>query len=314
MRALIDVIASQVAVLEEDIDGLYDDQFIETCAPWVAPYIGDLIGYHTLYGLTDKIGSPRAEVANTIAFRRRKGTASMLEQLARDVTGWDARAVEFFQLLATTQYMNHIRPQNVVWVNMRDHARLATIATPFDTAAHTADVRRIARRRGRFNIPNVGIYLWRIKDYELSNSPGRQSSIRRRPIGATCSVPSERTRRCSTTRSPKTRSPTSPIGRTSRSRSRVASCGTDVDAFYPSSIALRFGNTPVPASAVAASDLSDLGAGWAYTTNDEILIDPVLGRLALPPALTIDGNAVDLEQPGRQLPLRFLDRHGWRLV
>jgi hypothetical protein len=119
LRALIDVVASQVAVLEEDIDQLYDDQFIETCAPWVAPYIGDLIGYRTLYGLTDKIGSPRAEVADTIAFRRRKGTASMLEQLARDVTGWNARVVEFFQLLATTQYMNHIRSRNIAWVDMR---------------------------------------------------------------------------------------------------------------------------------------------------------------------------------------------------
>ena len=106
-------------MLEEDIEQLYDDQFIETCAPWVAPYIGDLIGYRTLYGLTDKIGSPRAEVADTIAFRRRKGTASMLEQLARDVTGWDARVVEYFRLLATTQYMNHIRSRNIAWVDMR---------------------------------------------------------------------------------------------------------------------------------------------------------------------------------------------------
>ena len=87
LRALIDVIGGQVAVLEEDLAQLYDDQFIETCAEWVAPYIGDLIGYRTLYGLTAKVGSPRAEVANTIAYRRRKGTASMLEQLARDVTG-----------------------------------------------------------------------------------------------------------------------------------------------------------------------------------------------------------------------------------
>src|SRR3954463_15575257 len=110
LRELIAVIAEQAAVVEESIEQLYDDQFIETCADWVAPYIGDVIGYRTLYGLTDKIGSPRAEVANTIAYRRRKGTASVLEQLARDVTGWDARVVEFFQRLATTQYMNHRRP------------------------------------------------------------------------------------------------------------------------------------------------------------------------------------------------------------
>jgi len=67
LRALIDVVAEQVAVLEENIAQLYDDQFVETCAEWVAPYIGDLVGYRTLYGLTDMIGSPRAVVANTIA-------------------------------------------------------------------------------------------------------------------------------------------------------------------------------------------------------------------------------------------------------
>ena len=63
LRALLEVIASAVEVLEEDLAQLYDDQFVETCASWVAPYIGDLIGYRTLYGITDKVGSPRAEVA-----------------------------------------------------------------------------------------------------------------------------------------------------------------------------------------------------------------------------------------------------------
>ena len=292
LRALIDVISSQVAVLEEDIDQLYDDQFIETCAPWVAPYIGDLIGYHTLYGLTDKIGSPRAEVANTIAFRRRKGTASMLEQLARDVTGWDARAVEFFQLLSTTQFMNHIRPQNIAWVNMRDHTRLAAIATPFDTAAHTAEVRRISRRRGRFNIPNVGIYLWRIKDFEVSNSPAVRVDDRRwlfSPLGCNAPLFNHAESEDTITHIAERSNVPQPITR--------RELWDTVESFYPSSIALRFGNTPIPAANVAASDLSDFGTGWAYTTNDKILIDPVLGRMALPPTLNVDGNAVDLSKP-----------------
>ena len=34
-----------------------------------------------------------AEVAHTIGYRRRKGTAAVLEQLARDVTGWPAARV-----------------------------------------------------------------------------------------------------------------------------------------------------------------------------------------------------------------------------
>ena len=37
--------------LAESLEQLYDDQFIETCAEWVAPYIGDLIGYRTLHGV-----------------------------------------------------------------------------------------------------------------------------------------------------------------------------------------------------------------------------------------------------------------------
>src|SRR5262245_18803725 len=109
LEELLAVIAEQVAVVEEDLDQLHDDQFIETCADWVVPYIGDLIGYRPLHSEAARISSPRAEVANTIAYRRRKGTAAMLEQLAFDVTDWKARAVEFFERLAATQYMNHPR-------------------------------------------------------------------------------------------------------------------------------------------------------------------------------------------------------------
>ena len=147
LRTLLSVIAEQVSVLEADLDQLYDDQFIETCAEWVTAYIGDLIGYRPLHGVAPRISSPRAEVANTIGFRRRKGTAAVLEQLARDVSGWNARVVEFFQLLATTQFMNHIRPNHFYAPNLRDWELLERLDTPFDKVAHTVDVRRIANRR-----------------------------------------------------------------------------------------------------------------------------------------------------------------------
>src|SRR5262245_42631519 len=85
LREFLAVIAEQVAVLEEDLEQFSDDQFIETCATWVVPYLGDLIGYRSLHHRVPTLASPRAEVANTIGYRRRKGTAAMLEQLARDV-------------------------------------------------------------------------------------------------------------------------------------------------------------------------------------------------------------------------------------
>ena len=112
---------------------LYDNAFIETCEPWVVPYIGDLVGTTPLFdesrvrdGDTAARAVPatwraraceppialrsRADVAKTIYYRRRKGTLPMLEELARDVTGWAAHAVEFFELLGWTQWLrNHLR-------------------------------------------------------------------------------------------------------------------------------------------------------------------------------------------------------------
>ena len=171
LRELLEVIDEQVAVLEEDLDQLYDDLFIETCADWVVPYIGDLIGYRSLHHKVPALGSPRAEMANTIGHRRRKGTVAMLEQLARDVTGWPAKVVEFFQLLATTQFMNHVRLHNAVTPDLRRWDALEALDGPFDTLAHTVDTRRIATGGGRYNIPNIGIFLWRLDDFRLTESP-----------------------------------------------------------------------------------------------------------------------------------------------
>lgn len=172
LRALIEVLGEQARLVEEDIAGLYENWFIETCDEWVVPYIGDLLGVRSLHAIapgTEFTARPR--VANTLAFRRRKGTATMLEQLARDATGWPARAVEFFEILATTQHTNHVRPHNRT-TELRD-AGLELLDTAFDTVPHTADVRRIAAGRGRHNIPNVGLFLWRLQSYFIERAEAR---------------------------------------------------------------------------------------------------------------------------------------------
>jgi hypothetical protein len=179
LASLLAVIAEQIAVLQEDLDQLYDDQFIETCAPWLTSYIGDLIGYRALNGKSPKIASPRADVGHTITYRRRKGTIGIVEDLARGVTGWNASAIEFFQHLVTTQYMNHRRLHCLAAPDLRKWEKLERIGTAFDTIAHTVDVRRIASRRGRYNIPNIGVFLWRLDAYPLTRSPAAQVDVQR---------------------------------------------------------------------------------------------------------------------------------------
>ncbi|RZL91037.1 MAG: hypothetical protein EOP82_13985 [Variovorax sp.] len=190
LRALLAAFAQEFAALEENLDQLYDDQFIETCADWVAPYIGDLIGYRPLHGVAPKIASPRPEVANTIGYRRRKGTALMLEQLASDVTDWPAHAVEFFEQLATTQYMKHIRLHAPAAADLRDTRAMFEQGGAFNAIAHTAEMRR-PERGGRYNIANIGIFLWRLLALRLTAipltpDPGDASGRRFRvnPLGA----------------------------------------------------------------------------------------------------------------------------------
>jgi hypothetical protein len=194
LEELIALFAQELQALEEDVEQLYDDQFIETCADWVVPYIGDLIGYRSLHGVVPAVASPRADVANTIAYRRRKGTALMLEEMARSVTGWPAHAVEFFELLATAQYMNHLRPHAPATANVRSAAAMQRLDGAFDSVAHTADMRRPDSprgARGRHNIPNIGIFLWRLEPMRLTRvpvvaDPGDASGRRWRvnPLGA----------------------------------------------------------------------------------------------------------------------------------
>jgi hypothetical protein len=188
LQSLLMLVAEQIAAVGEDLDQLYDDQFIETCAPWVIPYIGDLIGYRSVKGVAPAVASPRAEVAHTISFRRRKGTVLVLEQLARDVTGWGAHAVEFFKVLADTQYMNHIRLHNHYAPDLRRWEPREYMDSGFDVTAHTVDVRRVASERGRYNIQNIGIFLWSLNSYSLTMSlasavSGAAQCFRFSPLG-----------------------------------------------------------------------------------------------------------------------------------
>jgi hypothetical protein len=173
LRALLGVIEGELRLLEDDIGRLYDNFFIETCDGWVVPYLGDLLGVSGVQPVRDEAFSQRALVANTLAYRRRKGTASVLEQLARDVTGWPAKAVEFFELLATTQHLNHVRPRKGGTVDVRNVDRPGPVGSPFESVAHLADVRHIDNGRGKYNIPNIGLFLWRLQPYPVAQGSAR---------------------------------------------------------------------------------------------------------------------------------------------
>ncbi|MFC7907226.1 phage tail protein [Streptomyces nigra] len=177
LERLLDAVAGELALLETDLEDLYDAWFVETCAEWVLPYLADLIGLDDLPTGLGLPAGPRALVANTVTYRRRKGTAGVLEQVAQDVTGWPARAVEFYRLLVTTTHTNHVRADRLATVSVRDAAHVElcgldlagvrSLAPGLDPLAHTADVRRITSGRGRYGIPAVGVFLYPLQVHEI---------------------------------------------------------------------------------------------------------------------------------------------------
>ncbi|HEX7288152.1 MAG TPA: hypothetical protein VF532_18340 [Candidatus Angelobacter sp.] len=191
LRALLSLIEQEYGDVEQDIQGLYENWFIETCDEWVVPYIGDLLGVRALYPASAGTLSARAYVAHALDYRRRKGTAATLEQLARDVTGWPAHVVEFFQLLSTTQYLNHQRPESAATADIRDSSRLELLGGPFDPFTHTADVRHISAGGSRYNIPNIGLFLWRLQDYLAGPIPATPSGPQRQSEARAVATPAD---------------------------------------------------------------------------------------------------------------------------
>jgi hypothetical protein len=294
LQSLLMLIEEQLAILASDLDQLYDDQFIETCAPWVIPYIGDLIGYQPVHGVAAAVASPRAEVAHTISLRRRKGTVLVLEQLARDLTGWGAHAVEIFRNLAVCQSMKQIRPDNHYAPDLRGWKTREYIGTGFDGTAHKVDVRRIAIERGRYNIQNVAIFLWSLNACTLtkvSATPAGSSSqfFRFSPLGADVNLFSNPVSQGSEITAV-AQQLNVPSGLPRRLLCQDIQNGAG-SAYYGegNSLALYLNNTLLNAYQIQICDLSGPDGGWAnapaagsaYTA----CVDPELGRIALPSPL-----------------------------
>jgi hypothetical protein len=292
LASLLMLIQEQIGVLAEDLDQLYDDQFIETCAPWVIPYIGDLIGYQSVHGIAPAVDNPRAAVAETISLRRRKGTILVMEQLARDVTGWGAHAVEFFRVLADTQYLNHVRSRNYYAPDLREWPVGLYIGTGFDRTAHKVDVRRIASGRGRYNIQNIGIFLWSMNAYGITHADATPSAadplaFRFHSLGMDMHLFHR-----AVSQGEQITTPATPVNVADRLLRRVlcADLQKGVSAEYygaSNSLALYLDGQPVNPYQIRIADLSGADGSWinrpTADTPYAVTVDPELGRIALTP-------------------------------
>jgi hypothetical protein len=303
LQALLAVIETELDRVERDVATLYENWFIETCDEWVVPYLGDLLGVR---GLTAKEAdapySQRAFVANTLRYRRRKGTLAVLEDLAADVSGYSARAVAFFEQLGWTQHLNHPRyvmslnpaalnpnaVDRVGTVNLRSRDVLDRLDGPFDDVSHTVDVRPLHTLDGWHNIRKVGLFLWRLKPYPMRSVRARKAvgvdhGFHISPLGHDTPLfhlPDTRdTGRTTETQVP---APLRPMAFYDDLQDHAAETDAGVStAYYGPDRGLRLFRDTVP---VPPSDLlcKDLGT-WDPPPAGKVALDVRRGRLAFSP-------------------------------
>lgn len=298
LRALLEVLAGQLALIEDDIDQRYEDWFIETCADWAIPYIGALVGVPSS---TAGVPPSRRTVANAVRARRRKGVAAALGAIAADIGGWRAFAVEFGRLVGQTQSLRLGRSERGLTADVRR----AEAAGAFDARAYGADIRRTAEREGgRYLGGNVGLFLWRLRSYPVTRAPAAcveevgpnfyTFSIlandmplfnRPRGSGSGCSGPLDAPARIdramlSAPRPAGRRFATaSPdyYGLAERDGETVAQSLAIWVRGWPT--AKDSGKDPVPPERIIVADLED----WSYAPpRDHVAVDPVRGRIAFP--------------------------------
>jgi hypothetical protein len=216
LREMVNRIGAQAAILRRSIDRVWEDQSIETCDDWIIPYIGDLLATNLVDNLDAR--GQRKDVAKTIYYRRRKGTLAILEEIASDITGWDAKVIEFFRRLGRTRHgfdpslgvpeaksldrstLRHVQDaiQSVGFIAAASFDEVAALqlaeglvgpisrtgiggfadlrnvygaskaASAFDEYFYTADFRRGRGQVGWHNIPRLGVFLWRLKSFDVS--------------------------------------------------------------------------------------------------------------------------------------------------
>lgn len=172
LQAYLSLFADELWRMRRLVEQSHADHFIDSAQDWAIPYLAELVGTEVLFtgaaAARRRIARlNRADVKNTVNWRRRKGTLACLQDVAQAVGGWGVHAQEMFERVAWMQHLAHIRKRAVFAQDLRAGVALAQAATPFSQARALADLRRPGQRAGWHQTRNVCVFAWPIASHPL---------------------------------------------------------------------------------------------------------------------------------------------------
>lgn len=162
LRGLFAVLQAQHDLLHRDVEALFDNAFVETCEPWLLPYVAELVAAGRLGRRLHPGLNTRALVADTLGDRRRKGVPATLERVVAEATGWSARVIEPRDRLAATPTAAHAASGRRA-PTVRDRGARALAGGPLDAAPRTPRA-----GPGPIGPDTLEIRLWRLQSAPLA--------------------------------------------------------------------------------------------------------------------------------------------------
>ena len=302
LDALVASLAAEYEALRLDVADLYDDLFIETCAPELIPYIGEGIGVGGLGGVAAPIVGDRAWVGRVLGFRRRKGGLATVARAAGAATGWAVYAQEGGSVTAHTQSVLYPDPGRGRLVDVSRTPSGADPDAPWSQVTRRVSVvgrpvsagmppeQQPAPRSGYPAPLTVEVAIWRLQAFPVERRAPAASdrtghAFRFHPAGIDCQL-------FAAPRSPRDehaapRRDELPLPLTIPA---LADAFAAAKSARDAPVAVwRIGphgrSEPIPPSALAVADLS----GWRAGAHPgaEAIVDPLCGRLLFtgaPPA------------------------------
>lgn len=310
LEALIAALAKEYDGLQREVRGLYDDMFIQTCAPELVSYFGEGVGLSGLVRTDGTDVSDRAWIGRITAFRQTKGTLATIARAATAATGWPAFVQDGRTVTAHTQSMAFPRADEgrVAMVSGRRRGGDGDTPEPWlDDAPPWSRVTRGASFTGAparagsgttldpaapagYPAPlTVEVAVWRLESLWVSGREPKPADAPRDlagraftfdPTGLDVPLFASPDRRGDLDLPPRASAIPAPL---TRSSLREALATSSDPAGPPLAISIRCGQggfATIPHDEIAVADLRD----WdeSFPGSASALVDPLLGRLLLP--------------------------------
>jgi hypothetical protein len=184
LQRFLALFADELWRMRARLEQQWRDQSIDSCQPWVIPYLAELVGSQVLF---DDAARNRVDVKNTIRWRRRKGTTAGLGELAAGIGGGGALVAEMLERTAWMQNLVHVKREAVFAPDLRKGDAIAALSTPFSNARALVDLRRGSQRAGWYGPRKLGVFEWPLASYPLRHATPAQlggGRYRFAPLGA----------------------------------------------------------------------------------------------------------------------------------